>query len=107
MSAMSRRETSPVPSNTAVARSGSSMCTCTFSVRESPTTSTESPSCSSGAMKRVALSPSPVTAKLVQKRYVPELWCGCVTRAGAWCSSAGGSSPRSAATTPAIRIVSP
>ena len=76
MSAMSRRETSPVPSNTAVARSGSSVCTCTFSVRASPTTSTESPSRSSGAMKRAALSPSPVTAKLVQKRYVPELCSG-------------------------------
>ncbi len=34
----------------------------------SPTTSTESPSASSGSMKRPGLRPSPVTAKFVQKR---------------------------------------
>jgi hypothetical protein len=72
MSATSRRDTSPACANTAVARSGSSVCTCTFSVVVSPTTSTESPSCSSGAMKRPELSPVPVTAKFVQKRYVLE-----------------------------------
>ncbi len=68
MSATSRRETSPAPVNTAVACSGSSVCRCTFRVVVSPTTSTESPSASSGAMKRPGLNPSPVTAKLVQKR---------------------------------------
>ena len=58
-------------------------------------------------MKLSARRPVPVTAKLVQKRYVPEVCCGWVMRAGRWCSSGGGSSPRSAATTPANMIVSP
>ena len=58
-------------------------------------------------MKRPGLRPSPVTAKFVQKRYVPELCSGWLMRAGAWWSSSGGSSPRSAATTPAKMIVSP
>ena len=68
MSATSSRETSPASSNTAVASSGSSVCRWTFRVLASPTTSTESPSSSSGAMKRLALRPLPVTAKFVQKR---------------------------------------
>ena len=42
-----------------------------------PTTSTESPSASSGSMKRPGRRPLPVTAKFVQKRYVPELCSGC------------------------------
>ena len=57
-----------VVANTAVASSGLSVCMCTFSVVASPTTRTESPSSSSGVMKRPELSPTPVTAKFVQKR---------------------------------------
>ena len=45
MSATSRCETSPAPWNSAVAASGSSVWTWTFSVAASPTTSTESPIC--------------------------------------------------------------
>ena len=66
MSATSKRDTSPVESNRATAASGSSVCTCTRSVRSSPTTSTESPSCSSSGVKCPASRRSPVTAKLVQ-----------------------------------------
>jgi hypothetical protein len=66
MSATSSRETAPTPSNSAVARSGSSVWTWTFSVRGSPTTSTESPIDSSASIHAVASSPSPVTAKFVQ-----------------------------------------
>ena len=52
--------------NSAVAASGSSVWTWTFSVVWSPTTSTESPSRSSAATNRRCSSPVPVTAKLVQ-----------------------------------------
>ena len=57
MSATSRWETSPSPANSAVARSGSSVCRWTLSVWPSPTTSTESPSSSSGSVHDVGLHP--------------------------------------------------
>ena len=66
MSATSRRETAPIPANSVVARSGSSVWTCTFSVRWSPTTSTESPIDSSVSTHVEGSRPSPVTAKFVQ-----------------------------------------
>ena len=66
MSATSSRDTTALPSNRRVASSGSSVCTCTFSVCASPTTSTESPIASSGSIHGPASSPSPVTAKFVQ-----------------------------------------
>ena len=66
MSATSRRETDPTPANSPVARSGSSVWTCTFSVRWSPTTSTESPIDSSASTQSDGSSASPVTAKFVQ-----------------------------------------
>ena len=66
MSATSSRETAPAPANSAVARSGSSVWTCTLSVRASPTTSTESPIDSSVSIHVDGSRPSPVTAKLVQ-----------------------------------------
>ena len=66
MSATSRCETSPISSNSAVARPGSSVCRWTFSVWLSPTTSTESPSRSRSSFQAAGSSPSPVTAKFVQ-----------------------------------------
>jgi len=66
MSAMSRCETSPISANSAVTRSGSSVCRWTFSVWLSPTTSTESPNRSSGSFQLVGSRSSPVTAKFVQ-----------------------------------------
>ena len=66
MSATSKRDTSPADSNRPTAPSGSSVCTWTRSVRSSPTTSTESPRCSSSGVKYPASRPSPVTAKFVQ-----------------------------------------
>ena len=51
MSATSRCETSPISANSAVARSGSSVCRWTLSVWLSPTTSTESPNRSSGSFQ--------------------------------------------------------
>ena len=66
MSATSKCETSPAVANSAVARSGSSVCRCTFSVWLSPTTRTESPSRSSGSCQATGSSSVPVTAKFVQ-----------------------------------------
>jgi hypothetical protein len=66
MSATSSRDTSPAPANSAVARSGSSVCTWTFSVLASPTTSTLSPIASSSGTKAPASRSEPVTAKFVQ-----------------------------------------
>ena len=66
MSATSRCETTPNSENSAVAEFGSSVWTWTFSVVWSPTTSTESPICSSSGTKRRCSSAVPVTAKFVQ-----------------------------------------
>ena len=67
MSATSRRDTSPFCAmKIAIARSGSSVCTCTLSVFGSPTTSTESPISSSSGTTFCVSSSSPVTTKFVQ-----------------------------------------
>ena len=58
MSATSRCETSPAPASTAIAWSGWSVWTWIFSVRASPTTSTESPSASSASREASRLEPA-------------------------------------------------
>ncbi len=60
-------------------------------------------------MKRPASSPSPVTAKFVQKRKLDDSCSGRWSAAGAyWCSSCGAAArPRSAARQPAMITVSP
>ena len=83
------------PSNTATARSGSSVWTCTRSVERSPTTSTESPISSSvgdvGAARRAGRVPEHDEVRAVAVSGSTRGACAVRAARRAWCATSGSS----------------